>query len=201
MTRQPITTEQWEKARATWEADDQVTYGEIGDSLGVSKQAVAKRAKAENWQRRANREQIMRAAHKEADRRISEKGLPKATFSASPGKEAAQVDAAISRNTAVVERMVAEEVDSDGLTPAERAAKEADALAAARRAEVLTRHRNEINAVRNITYEAMQKKDLNLSKVGKVNAEALQIIHNIERRAWGMDTADAQPPVIVFERG
>lgn len=197
MTRQPITPEQWAEAKAIWEADEKVSYGDVGDSLGISKQAVAKRAKAENWQRKMVRQKVIDKAYAEADRRTVGIELPKATFSVSGAKEAAPVDAAPDVNRALVERVEAEEMDGGGLMSMEQRAEQ---RAIAKRAEILTLHRNETNALRKNTYDSIKQKDFNLGKAAKVQAEAMQIIHNMERRAWGIDKIEERPPVVIFER-
>lgn len=78
----------------------------------------------------------------------------------------------------------------------------AEAIAVRKRAEILARHRNELNAVRQVTYAAIKSKDFELSKVGKINAEAITIIQNAERKAWGLDKGDGEGNhTIIIERG
>jgi hypothetical protein len=78
----------------------------------------------------------------------------------------------------------------------------AEAIAVAKRAEILTRHRTEVNAARNLSYEAMRNKNFELGKLAKISAEALNIIHGMERKAWGLDKGDPQSGgVIIIERG
>lgn len=203
MTRQPTTPEQWADAKAVWESDNKISYSDIGTTLGISKQAVAKRAKADKWQKRMDLPKVVNRAHELADRSIVDEGLPLATFAPRSSKQSSEVDAAPPKkgDGQVVERMAAdqvEEVDHSNMTLEQRA----EMIAIQKRAEILTRHRTEINAVRNVTYEAIRKKDFELSKVGKINAEALQIIHNIERKAWGLDKGDTEgQQVVIIDRG
>lgn len=81
-------------------------------------------------------------------------------------------------------------------------AQHEESAAAAKRAEVLARHRQESNAVRSIAYDAIRRKDGMMAKVAKINAETLQLIQAMERKAWGLDKAESSgTQVIVIDRG
>ncbi len=65
------TAEMWAIARAKWEADPLLTYDELGKTLGISKQAVQKRAATGNWQRHSDGLAVLAArAHARADQNI-----------------------------------------------------------------------------------------------------------------------------------
>lgn len=202
MARQPITSEQWAEARALWQADPKISYSDIGETLGVSKQAVAKRAKAENWIKTGTNEKIAEKAQQAADRRMVNADLPLATNAVSGSNRAAEVDDSSLKSAGAV-HVEAEAVDTSNMSLEQRA----EAIAIAKRAQILERHRNEANALRNNLYTSIQKKDFELGKCAKINAEAMQIIHNIERKAWGLDVdPKGGPPngggeIIVIERG
>lgn len=202
MARQSTSPEQWAQAKALWEGEAKTSYADVGASLGISKQAVAKKAKADKWQKRMDLKKVVNRAHEMADRSIMEEGLPLATFARGTSIQSPKVDGAPPKKgdsaVATIEHVDAEPVDMSGMTLEERA----EAIAVRKRAEILTRHRQELNAVRAVTYAAINKKDFELSKVGKINAEAITIIQNAERKAWGLDKGDNDAqPVIIIERG
>lgn len=60
--------EQWEQARAKWEADPKETFDSIGKTLGVTRAAVHKRAGIEGWERNQSLAEISRLAHLKADK-------------------------------------------------------------------------------------------------------------------------------------
>jgi hypothetical protein len=185
-----------------WEADDKVSYAQVGETLGISKQAVAKKAKEQKWQRRMDLARVVNKAHQVADRATVHRDLPAASFAANTGKSASEVvDGLDKKAESGVEHMQAEEVDDADMTPEQRAER----LAVAKRAEILTRHRTELNAARQRIYESIKAKDpldaFARGKVAKITTEAISILHAAERKAWGLDKPDEAPPVIVVERG
>ncbi|WP_288078616.1 hypothetical protein [Pseudomonas sp.] len=70
------------------------------------------------------------------------------------------------------------------------------------RAQVLDRHRKEWNAPRKLSYDAVKAKDFNQMKMAKITAEALTLIQNGERKAWGIDSGPDgnQKVTVVIER-
>lgn len=69
------------------------------------------------------------------------------------------------------------------------------------RAQLLDRHRREWSGPRTLIYEAMKTKNFELCKVAKISAEALQIIQQNERKAWGIDPVNPDAPsTILIER-
>lgn len=66
------------------------------------------------------------------------------------------------------------------------------------RSKVLERHRKEWDGPRSLIYDGMRTKDNDKVRLGKTSAEALKIIQDGERRAFGLDTSDA--PKIIIER-
>lgn len=95
----------------------------------------------------------------------------------------------------LIDRQVERTVDS------KRA--EAEDQRVAVRAQVLERHRSEMNASRKKVYEALQNSDFEKAKLAKITAEALQIIQNTERKSWGLDAGEhtGGDKVIVIDRG
>ncbi len=68
---------------------------------------------------------------------------------------------------------------------AERQTTELAAVEA--RTNIITRHRTEWNAPRQLAYEAVKTRDYNKAKLAKIAAETLKIVQEGERKAWGLD--------------
>jgi hypothetical protein len=111
----------------------------------------------------------------------------------------------------IVRRKVAAKVA--GVVATDNPKKKAVALnsAADRAFEVLRRHQEEPEVARERVHtglkahkEAQTKEDKALAfddlKAAKIAAEAMQIIHSMERKAWHLDAESAQS-TIVIERG
>lgn len=60
------------------------------------------------------------------------------------------------------------------------------------RATILGKHRQELEGVRALAYEAIKEKNFDKAKLGKISAEALVIIQNAERKAWGLDVEEKE---------
>lgn len=76
------------------------------------------------------------------------------------------------------------------------------AEAAERRAAVLERHRREADGPRKIAYQAIQTGDIEKAKLARAVAQALKIVQELERKAWGLDAAEGAcgESVIVIDR-
>ncbi|WP_124596242.1 hypothetical protein [Burkholderia stagnalis] len=55
------------------------------------------------------------------------------------------------------------------------------------RAQVVATHRREAHAVRGAVYRALKSKNSEDVRLAKQAAEAMQILQNMERKAWGFD--------------
>lgn len=108
----------------------------------------------------------------------------------------------------IVRRKAAEKVTGIVTTgdPEKRAAE--IRAAAERCAEIIRRHQEEPNAVRERVYaglrahreaQTLEQKRLAFEdlKAAKIAAEALAIIHNIERRAWQLDAYNSGQEIII----
>lgn len=109
---------------------------------------------------------------------------------------------------AIIRRKVAEKVA--GFVAEANPVKKAAALndAADRTAEVIRRHQEETNAVRERlyaglrTHKSAQSRDEKLLafedlKAAKISSETVLNIHRAERQAWGIDDAAAQPTIVI----
>lgn len=197
MTRQKTTYEQWASAKARWESGEKITFGEIGALLGISKQAVARKAKDDRWQKRLDLPKAVNLAYQAADRATLNQTLPLAIVAVSNGRGSNDVDDCRGKNSGMVEAQCIAS-DDVGMTSEQRE----EAAIIAKRAEVLARHRQESNAVRSMMYDAIRSKDRDVSRLAKMCSETLQIIQSLERKAWGLDKAESLTPnVIVIDRG
>ncbi|WP_155626509.1 hypothetical protein [Burkholderia vietnamiensis] len=61
------------------------------------------------------------------------------------------------------------------------------AVIADEHAQVVATHRQEARAVRGAVYRALKSKDPEDVRLAKLAAEAMQIVQNMERKAWGLD--------------
>lgn len=200
MARQSITKEQWEHARIMWESDTKVSYADVGLNLGISKQAVGKKAADQKWQKRMDLPKVVNKAHQLADRKSIEQGLSLANFAVARENQSSGVDDPPLKSSGV-EHVDAEEMDTAHMTPTQRA----EQLAAEKRAAILSRHRVELDGARKRIYESLKVSDpieaFNRGKVAKITTEAMSILQGAERKAWGLDKGDEVPPTIIIERG
>lgn len=182
-----LTAEQWAIARAKWEADPVLTFEDVGKEFGISKQAVQKRAASGGWVRKTDGlAQLAARAHARADK-LS--GPPK--IEVTPEDVQREVDAGHVPVNQRIDKVV------DQVRPAAEASRE-DV-----RAKVLQRHRDEGNAPRKLAYEALQSKDQDKMRLAKMAMETFRGIHELERKAWGLDAGEQAggDKVIVIDRG
>ena len=190
----------WAIARARWEGEPRCSYADLADFLGISKQAVGKRAVKEGWAKKLNMSAIAGRAHAVADHGISrevvdapklpdavdDQPIPRAALP--PGEPA----------HAAIPRAIP---DSKNATP-EMLAQAVEDAAVDARAQILKRHRTEWVAPRNQVYKALKSTDIDQAKLAKLAAETLKLIQDGERKAWGLDNGEAESGQvrIVIER-
>lgn len=166
-----LTADSWAKFRALWEADPTMSQGELAKLAGVSQQAIQKRIKREGWQKVSDQGDLARRAYDKADREALRKGeVAPVPQQAQPGDH------------------------PDASPPASGVAA---ATAVELRAKVIERHRKEWDGARNNIYKAIQNSDFEKAKLGKITAEALKIIQDGERKAWGLDKDEADKKEVV----
>jgi hypothetical protein len=181
-----VSTMEWASARAQWESDPTVSFAHIGKNLGVSRQAVAKRARLRTWSRRSDPKSIADRAQRAADLKFAQAS---SVGSAEPGSVVAEaLEKGLTRTLSVTPER----------STAGAALKLADEAAIDRRAEVLGTHRREWLAVRSLAYTAIKLKDMDAARHMKIVAEALKIVQDGERRAWGIDTDEKTVAVQVI---
>jgi len=176
-----VSTMEWASARAQWESNPTLSFARIAENLGVSRQAVAKRARVRAWSRRSDPKSIADRAQRAADLKFAQTS---SGGSAEPGFVVAEaLENGLTRTLPVIP-----EGSTAGTAP-----KLADEAAIDRRAEVLGTHRREWLAVRSLAYTAIKLKDVDAARHMKIVAEALKIVQEGERKAWGLDTEEKKP--------
>jgi hypothetical protein len=183
MARVVITKDQWGIARTQWENDPLVSYADIAESLGTSRQTVKQHADRNEWQRRLDLQAVSDRAHAQADSKF--------TYSAVESPE--QSEPVYANPSEIGSRPPVRPslpVVPAGVSPEVAQAAVASA-AVDQRAEVLTTHRKELRAVRSQVYGAMKTADIEAAKRAKIIAEGVKVLHETERKAWGLD---AEPP-------
>lgn len=163
----------WRSFRIMWEADPLKTFEDIAKLSGCSRQAVGQRAKKEDWKKRVSPAAMAVAAQERADQ-IAKSPEPPAEPLKDPYEGENPGDSALA--SAVIE---------DGVE---------------QRAKILQRHRSEWNGARKHVYTAINNGDFDKAKLAKITAEALKIVQDGERKAWGLD-AEAEPQEIGIVRG
>jgi hypothetical protein len=185
MARVSISDEQWEVARLQWESDPMVTFADIAEELGTSRQAVQLRSKRKSWQRRLDLAAVAEKAHAAADSKFTHLAVesPEQAASVYSGSPEITTRAPIQRTLPEVPRDM----------PADKAAVVMEQAAVDKRTEVLTQHRTELKAVRGVLYTAMKNADIDAAKRAKILAEGMKVLQDGERKAWGLET-DAPKP-------
>lgn len=188
MVSKRLTGEEWAQCRALFECDPKVSYGELAKRFGVSKQAIYARAKAGGWKRDEEAHaRLVKRAHGKADETSKlPEALPEDYL---PSNGRATIDEKI--ESAVADQRPAAEDERSTV-----------------RAAILKRHREEITGPRSLAYEAMRGKNkfgqpmsederMFLSRLAKISMETLKGIQEMERKAWGFDTATPGEAVII----
>jgi len=165
----------WKKARIVWEADPKLSFADLAKQFGVSRQRMSGKARDQGWRKVDAQERIAQKAMDQADAR--ERAQP-------------AVPPVVDR-----ERIVVEEQSP-------QASPESEAAAVDLRANIITRHREETNAVRKTVYEALRQNDFNKGKLAKISAESMEILHRLERTSYGLESkgGNEQSLRIVVER-
>jgi hypothetical protein len=184
MARQGIGKAEWSVARAIWEGEPLATYQEIAEKLNVSRQAVQHHAKRFGWIKRLDQRAVSELAHAAADSKLTQTPVDGSTAEG-------WVDARGLENR--LHRVLPDL--PLGASP-EALAKAAQASAVDQRADLLGTHRKELLGARNLIYAAIKSSDIDVAKKAKVVAEAMKIVQDGERKAWGLDTDDKGKPSV-----
>lgn len=71
---------------------------------------------------------------------------------------------------------------------------------AAKRADIIGKHRKEWAAPRALSVEAVRERNFERAKLAKITAETLKLVQDGERRAWGIDRTGEQSLRLIIER-
>ncbi|HEX8887098.1 MAG TPA: hypothetical protein VF797_21635 [Noviherbaspirillum sp.] len=192
MTAKDPKADLWEFARARWENEPACSFADLASLLNITKQGVGKRARKEGWQKKNNGPDLTSKAHAAADARMAGAQASRGEGARGASGEAAGVDAMPNPGPVDVS-----EPPPDRL-PAATVSEIASVTA---RADVISRHRTEANAARAILYKSIKTNDEGLAKKVKANVEALAKLQEMERKAWGIESGDEKPTVVVERRG
>jgi len=184
MAGNPVNKEQWVLVRTLWESDPVITFAEIAEQLGVTRQCVRQRSVKDKWQKRLDMGVIEAKAHAVADSKVTEN-------SREGGSQALPVYMTPEKLTDRPAHNRELPVIPEGSSP-EQAGQIAEDAAVAKRAAVIERQRVEWNHVRKLTYDAIRlagkKGALESARYAKTVSEAMKLVQEGERRAWGMET-------------
>lgn len=163
----------WGHFRVLWEADPSMTATAIAKMVGMTQQAVSLRIKREQWVKIPKGQDLIEDSHARAD--VITTGSPHQKAKAGSEEPAGKVE------------VLGKEPDRLHAVDTGLVFKTAVEL----RAKVLDRHRKEWDAARDIVYKAFHTADFEKAKLGKITAEALKVIQDGERKAWGIDGGTA----------
>ena len=80
--------------------------------------------------------------------------------------------------------------DPGPITGAEALSNAIEEGAVDARAKIISRHRVEWNAARSNIYKAIKSGSFDQAKLAKITSEALKIVQDGERKAWGLDVVE-----------
>jgi hypothetical protein len=178
----------WAIARARWEGEPRCSYADLSDFLGISKQAIGKRALKDGWTKKVNMTLIAERAHAVADQNIAREA---AQASERPGLVDDQpIPGASTSPSALAGDVVPQAIPHSKHATPEMLAQAVEDVAVDARAQILKRHRTEWVAPRNQIYKALKSGDTEQAKLAKLAAETLKLIQDGERKAWGLESGE-----------
>jgi hypothetical protein len=184
-----VIEQRYSMARGRFETDPLETLANLARELGVSRQALSRKATVDGWRKAATGARLAAAANVAAD----------ATVLPTPVK----LDEPIPPHPTRPPRA---ESLPDRLRPPtdppdlSRAAQD---LSVKARADVLSRHRVEPGVIRSLIQRGIDELKKTGGSVGKANelakfavrtGQALKIAQDCERKAWGLDQPDPEDP-------
>lgn len=190
MGHRHISNEIWAQVRAAWEADPRMSFKEAGEPFDLGKATVHARAHRDGWKKLEQPQAMVQRAHARADAAV--------VASVSPEAKSTPSVAPSTRELVIAAREEKKDQPTREPTPDQRA--EAEAAAIDLRAKLIERHRKEWDIARKRVYEAANGNDFEKAKLGKITAEAIKIIQEGERKAWGIDLGDEKEVKVIIER-
>ena len=181
-----VPAEKWDAARAIWEADPAMEFQDIAALLGCSAAAVGQRAAKQGWRKgNSTAEAAMQVIEGHAEV-IVNSPPPKAKPSKPKPPKPEPMP------------LVVPDIDLSAISATDGEVR-----------EVVARHRTELMESRRLIYRAASMKDENgeplglemaieYARLGKLTADGLRVIQEMERKAWGLDQQQQAPVTIVF---
>lgn len=170
--RRPYPDEIVAAARSLWEGDPLATHAQVAKEVGLRAATVTAWSKKYGWGKRKT--ELSERAQKAVH-----------TYKSNLAEHGTEITTA--------QKSQAEE-------------NTVDEIMLELRANLTKKHRKEWDAIRNLLYkgmtEAKSAKGFDASKFAKISAETLKIIHESERRSWGIDSGPAgeQKVTVIIER-
>lgn len=97
-----LTSDQWQDARQSWEADPTLTFEGLAEKLGLSRQAVCKKAKGDSWSKVGALKKVAERAQLKADSKVAQ---PSKVAGSAPKKAAdATFEASVEIRADVIDR-------------------------------------------------------------------------------------------------
>lgn len=181
-----VSKEMWAKARAIWEADPVITYEEIAQTLGMTRQGVRQRAGREKWQKGIDAIAIEGKVHRIADSKVTESSVEVGT----QGNDVYGDVSKVKSREPELDRSIPAIPDG---TPTQEVTRIVQDAFEAKRVALTERHRHELGAIRAQLYAAVKKAGtktgLNDARTAKTLVEAFASLQGAERAAWGMGVA------------
>ncbi len=141
MASDKTNTANWAIARARWEGEPRCSYADLADFLGISKQAIGKRAIKDGWTKKVNMTHIAGRAHAVADHKISNEAEQTSNHT-DPVDDQSSPAGAMSPGSLAAAVISQSIPDSKSATP-EMLAQAVEDAAVDARAQILKRHRTE----------------------------------------------------------
>lgn len=156
--------DKWTEVRRQWEADPTLTFDTIAGQLGLTRQAVSKKARNDGWAKVGALKKVAEKAQFRADAKVARKVAPQVD-------KAGKVAPSTSKND-------------------EQATFEASVEI---RAEVIEQHRKDWREHREHFAVSGIAQEFDLGKKAKISAEMLMIRQKGERAAYGLEDTGAAP--------
>lgn len=186
MAAKRVSPQEWAVIRKHWEEEPALNYAQLAAQVGMTRQAIKQRADRDGWQKSLPSVSIEQAAHAMADTRQA-----KVTENAGEGESRAPDVYVKQSGESMREGQKAEFTAIDLTRTPEEAATAIRDEATQKRAILVDRQRMEWNNARALVYDAIKKRGtkgaLETARYAKTVCEALKVLQDGERRAWGMD--------------
>jgi len=165
----PVNQKQWAMLRRAWESDPLLTFSEIAENIGYTRQGVQQHARRHEWSR--------------LDLSVLDFSKADSKFTELPASRSRQADPVVGDPLENRPTTGSSHPGGEGIS-LDRVACDRQATGPA--ADILRRHRSELASIFLDLLRARRKKDLAAVSFLRSAAEVLTIIQKGECRAWGL---------------